>query len=341
MLSRVQVAGLRRYERVALVAWDCLTAAGDASATWSACSNSAIVPNATALRHEDGLGWHGRVALAAGDDRLLRLATTAARRAWNAIAEQPGDLALGVSTSKGDPALWERVLAGEPGLLIAALPGQLTPRLARALQCGPYQPAPVAAACSTGLYALLECADRIEDQRCDRALAGAVDLSLTPLLIAGFHALGVLCGDRRPQAFGEPTGFAPAEGAGIVALGHDGPWRLVASVRLGDARHETEFRDPATLRHALDALWQVTPKPDLIVTHGTGTARGDAYERAGLDGGPWRDVPRLHCKPTIGHCLGASAAVELAIGLEAPARRLWKLGLGFGGHLAAVAVERS
>ncbi|HEX3134593.1 MAG TPA: hypothetical protein VHX44_13545, partial [Planctomycetota bacterium] len=99
--------------------------------------------NATALRHADGLGWHGRVPLAAGDDRLLRLATTAAGRAWNAIAKQSEDLAIGVSTSKGDPALWERALAGEPGLLIAALPGQLTPLMARALRCGPYQPAPV------------------------------------------------------------------------------------------------------------------------------------------------------------------------------------------------------
>lgn len=340
MLVAVQVAGLRRYERVALVAWDCLTAAGDAPAAWSACSNSANVPKATALRHENGLGWHGRVSLAAGDDRLLRLATTAAGRAWNAIAKLPGDLALGISTSKGDPQVWERVLAGEPGLLIAALPGQLTPLLARALHCGPYQPAPVAAACSTGLYALLECADRIEDQRCVRALAGAADLSLTPLLIAGFRALGVLCGDQQPLAFAEPTGFAPAEGAGLVALAHDGPWRLVASVRLGDARHETEFRDPATLRTALAGLWNAAPNPDLIITHGTGTARGDAYERAGLDAGPWREAPRLHCKPVIGHCLGASAAVELALGLEAPVKRLWKLGLGFGGHLAAVAVER-
>jgi len=344
MLAGVQVAGLRRYERVALVAWDCLSAAGDAPAAWSACSNSVNATNATtatALQHEVELGWHGRVPLPAGDDRLLRLATTAARRAWNVIAGQAGDLALGVSTSKGDPALWERVLAGEPQWLIQALPGQLTPLLARALGCGPYQPAPVAAACSTGLYALLECADRIEDQRCERALAGAADLSLTPLLIAGFRALGVLCGDRRPQAFAEATGFAPAEGAGIVAMGRDGPWRLVASVRLGDARHETEFRDPATLQHALDALWLAAPKPDLIITHGTGTARGDVYERAGLDAGPWRDVPRLNCKPVIGHCLGASAAVELALGLEAPVKRLWKLGLGFGGHLAAVAVERS
>ncbi len=335
MLASVQVAGLRRYERVALVAWDCLTAAGDAPAAWSACSKSA-----SGLRHEDGIGWHGAVDLPPGPDRLLRLATTTAARPWHALSNLRGALALGVSTSKGDPAALDRALAGDARSLIMALPGQLTPQLAGVLNCGLYQPAHVAAACSTGLYALLECADRIEDGRCDRALAGAADLSLTPLLIAGFRALGVLCGERKPQAFGEPTGFAPAEGAGLIALAHDGPWRLVASVRLGDARHETEFRDPATLHHALDGLWQAAARPDLIVTHGTGTARGDAYERAGLDLGPWASVPRLHCKPIIGHCLGASAAVELAVGLEAPVRRLWKLGLGFGGHLAAIAVER-
>jgi hypothetical protein len=335
MLARVQVAGLRRYERVALVAWDCLTAAGDAPAAWSACSNAA-----SALRHDQQIGWHGTVDLSPGPDRLLRLATATAARPWRALSQRHGTLALGISTSKGDPALLDRALAGDAGALIAALPGQLTPQLAGALQCGIYQPAPVAAACSTGLYALLECADRIEDGRCDRALAGAADLSLTPLLIAGFQALGVLCGDRTPQAFGHPTGFAPAEGAGLIALAADGPWRLVASVRLGDARHETEFRDPLTLRTALTGLWQAAPAPDLIITHGTGTARGDAYERDGLDAGPWRTVPRLPCKPVIGHCLGASAAVELALGLEAPVRRLWKLGLGFGGHLAAVAIER-
>lgn len=335
MLTRVLGRGLRRYERVALVAWDCRTAAGDARAAWSACSNAV-----SALRYADGLGWHGVVESPPGDERLLRLAATTAARPWQALGNLRGPLALGVSTSKGDPALLDHALAGGHRHLIAAMPGQLTPLLARELQCGVYQPAMVAAACSTGLYALLTCADRIEDGLCDRAMAGAADLSLTPLLIAGFRALGVLCGETRPQAFGAPTGFAPAEGAGLIALAREGPWRLIASVRLGDARHETEFRDPATLHTALAGLWQVAPHPDLIISHGTGTARGDAYERGGLDDGPWRDAPRLHCKPVIGHCLGASAAVELALGLEAPVKRLWKLGLGFGGHLAAVAVER-
>lgn len=335
MLAGVLAAGMRRYERVALVAWDCLSVAGDASAAWAACVAATDV-----LQCDQQLGWHGRVALTAGPGRMLRLAAVAARRPWQAIATLGGDLALGMSTSKGDPELLERILHGEHHLLVAALPGQLTPQLAGILGCGPYQSAAVAAACSTGLYAMLECADRIEEGRCARALAGAADLSLTPLLTAGFRALGVLCGQRRPQAFASPTGFAPAEGAGVIALAHEGPWRLVASVRLGDARHETEFRDPATLQRALSGLWQAAPAPELIITHGTGTANGDAYERRGLDDGPWATTPRLHCKPVLGHCLGASAAVELAAGLEAPVKRLWKLGLGFGGHLAAIAVER-
>jgi 3-oxoacyl-(acyl-carrier-protein) synthase len=49
----------------------------------------------------------------------------------------------------------------------------------------------------------------------------------------------------------------------------------------------------------------------------------------------------MNMKPVIGHCLGASGAVELAVALEAPVKRLWKVSLGFGGHLAAVAVARA
>ena len=341
MLAHVLATGAKRYERVALVAWDCLVPGGDASAAWSACTMRRC-----ALQHDPSLGWHGRVATTLGPQRLLRLAQTVAAKPWSAIADLSGPLALSICTSKGDPSTWDATLAGHAEALIAALAGQLTPQLAGALGCGSFQSMPVAAACSTGLYALLACADAIEHGHATRALAGAADLSLTPLLLAGFRALGVLAGDRQPQAFGEPTGFAPAEGAGIIALADRNVitnrrgWRLVAGVRYGDARHETEFRDPQTLARALNDLWQAAPYPELIITHGTGTKSGDAYERHGLDHGPWAKIPRLSCKPSIGHCLGASAAVELALGLEAPVSRLWKLGLGFGGHLAAVAVER-
>ena len=93
-------------------------------------------------------------------------------------------------------------------------------------------------------------------------------------------------------------------------------------------------------RWLLQQLWRQAPAPAAIITHGTGTTAGDAYEAAVLDAGPWRSVPRVACKPTLGHCLGASGLVELAVGLQSDWPSLWKVAFGFGGHLAAVAVER-
>jgi hypothetical protein len=292
------------------------------------------------LQHTPTIGWHGRINTPDQSDRHLHIAQVASERAWASIAAKSGNLAFGASTSKGDLAAWDATLAGDAAAFIRAWPGQLTPRLAAALKLPVYRPISVAAACSTGLYALLDAADAIEHGQCSKALTGAVDTSLSSWLLAGFKSMGVLCGDTPPQSFAVPTGFAPAEGAAFFALGNDGPWRLVGGVRLGDAAHETEFRDPQTLRQALASLWRMLPAPDLIITHGTGTALGDAYETAGLLQGPWNKAMRLACKPSIGHCLGASAAVELAAGLQSPVRRLWKIGLGFGGHLAGVALER-
>jgi hypothetical protein len=315
-----------RYERVAIAGWAAASCAGDARASWSA-----VERGASALRREPGIGWVGRLGDRAS---LLDTAIAIAAPAWESVRALAGRAAWSISASKGDPG---QLLAGH---LTASLPGALNAPVAAALGARDLVPCPVAAACSTGLYAVLAAADAIEHGRCARGLAGAVDRALEPLVLAGFAAMGVLCGDTEPRAFAAPTGFAPAEGGALLALGPRGPWRLVAGVRLGDATHPTSFGDPRTLRACLAALWRVSPEPALIVTHGTGTAIGDAYESAALDDGPWRAVRRIACKPILGHCLGASGAVELATALEAPVDRLWKIGLGFGGHLAALALQR-
>lgn len=326
-------APVSRYRRVRIPAWECVTAAGAAGAAWAACRDGH-----SALRLVEGIGWCGTIGDAPGA-RVDALALAAARAPWRALVDA-GAIALAACASKGDPAALDAALAGEVGTLLRASAERPTAVLARALGLRAYLPAAVAAACSTGLYGVLAGADLVESGAAGQALVGASDASLTPLLIAGFSALGVLCGATAPQAFATPTGFAPAEGAGFVALADHGAWRLAAGVRIADARHETHFSDPLTLHAALAALWEVGPRPDLIVVHGTGTAAGDAYEGAGLDSGPWRDRPRLACKPVIGHCLGASGAVELALALEAPVACIWKLSLGFGGHLAAVVCVR-
>jgi hypothetical protein len=321
------------YHDIGLVAWDCRIGATDAAGAWPA-----ITAGSSLLVQRPDDTWHGPLQLGVPPEASLGEALfRAAQRPWAAISDRPGLPAWGLATSKGDP--W----AFTPAASATAGPGHLGAAIARRLGVGTYVPCAAAAACSTGLYSLLEVADRLASGVCRHGLAGAADGALPPWLEAGFARLGVLCGTTRPTACtGADTGFAPAGGAGVIALarGATGPWRLRAGVRLGDAGHETHFTDPRTLERALADLWAAVPNPDLIVTHATGTARGDAYELAGLAAGPWRDCPRLILKPLIGHTLGASGTVELAISLCAPVQRLWKLSLGFGGHLAAVAVER-
>jgi 3-oxoacyl-[acyl-carrier-protein] synthase II len=331
----VLAAPFRRYQRVHLTAAAALSCAGDARETWQAVSTGQ-----SALHHDPDLGWVGRIADECGD--LLALAEQVARPVAAQLpqAEEALDFpGLWFSASKGDsPLLFD---GDGPERLIPALPGSICPRLAGALELPTFIGGSPVAACATGLYALLEAADAIEEGRCRRALAGAVDRSLQPLLWGGFRSLGVLCQDQPPQAMnGQGTGFAPAEGAAAVGLSRTGPWKLVGGVRLGDASHETRCADPQVLEACLGALWSLAPEPDAIVVHGTGTRSGDAFEQAGLDSGPWSEVERIVCKPLIGHSLGANALVELVASLESPHQRLWKLSLGFGGHIAACVVDR-
>lgn len=322
---------LTEYRNVAIPAWAATTAAGDAAA-----SLAAVASGRRHLACDPAWGWQGRQHPAAALHDAARRVVLAA---WGG---QPAEhVAVGVGTSKGDIAgMLASHAAGSPVLPASWSPGSLSTAAATWIGCRLHLPCATAAACSTGLACLLAGADLVERGLARKALVGAAEASLTPLVLAGFANAGVLCGQREPQAFAEATGFAPAEGAAAFVLADAGPWRLRAGVRLADARHETRFEDPATLRTCLAALWDCCPHPDLIVCHATGTAAGDAYELAGLADGPWRDAPRLCCKPWIGHALGASSAVELALALELPLQRMWKLSLGFGGHLVAVAVER-
>ena len=255
--------------------------------------------------------------------------------------------ALSVSTSKGDPLAIDAAVNGEPRAWPGSWPGDLGPVLARQLGLGHYIPCPVAAACSTGLYGLLEAADAVEAGRATWGLALAAEGSLPPWLAAGFARLGVLAEGPPDTALAGPEhtskGFVPAAGAGAVIL-HPTPsgpgWRLLAGVRLGDAGHETHFSHPGTLTAALEALAEATGLPDLIVPHATGTKAGDDYEASVLDASPWSGIPRWCAKPSIGHTLGASGLVELALALDRAESLIWKISLGFGGHLAAVAIRR-
>lgn len=329
-----------RFHRVWVHGWSALSCVGDSAATAAACATGR-----SGLGNDPLCGWCGRVPGIAehGAGRTLALACQAAAGLDLSPLESADGAPwpmIAVCPSKGDTAA---LLADDqlhPEALSQALPGAFPLRLARALGLRLVQPLATVAACSTGLYGIINAADHLE-QHGGVALAGAVDASLQGLLLAGFARMGVRC-TQAPTAFAQhATGFAPAEGAGLLLLSNQpAPWRLIGGVRLGDASHPTECQDPSLLRRCLERLWDLVPEPDLIVPHATGTRNGDAFEQAGLDHGPWATVPRWLCKPAIGHCLGASGAVELAAALDSSATRLWKISLGFGGHVAAVALVR-
>ena len=320
------------------------TPAGDAAE-----SLQAVQAGRSALCLDEHWGWLGRI----NDQPSLRqLAHAAADPCWQAAATYRQELStahatwpgLIASVSKGDTGAWLDQGQDPAQGLIAGLPGRLAGDLARSWGLPAFHGAPPVGACASGVLAFCDAAQLIEDRRCRWAIAGAADHSLQPLLLAGFRSLGVLCGTTTPQAHAAPTGFAPACGAGFVCMGNQprsaDDWQLLAGVRLGDASHETRCDDPAVLQRLLSSLWQHCPQPDMIVVHGTGTAAGDASELAALNHGPWAQAPRLCCKPFIGHSLGANAAVELALALHGPWRRLWKIALGFAGHLGGLALAR-
>lgn len=328
MPQRSAMLQASRYHRVAISDWSLRCCGGADASVYEQCRRGL-----TSLK-PGPFGWTGSINDTPQDLATLALACS------NDLFQRHVPPTLPICCFSSSKGSLEQAL-DQSAHFEHCWPSSLSSRICAAAGIPTYIGHSSAAACSTGLYTLLDAADLLEAGHSTQAYCGAADASLAPLLLGAYRNLTVLA-QEAPSAFsGRGSGFAPAEGAAFLALdAQAGAWQLVGGVRAADARHITRCEDPAVLDACLQALWAVLPEPDLIITHATGTKHGDAFEQAALDHGPWQDAERLFCKPSIGHCLGASGIVELAIGLHSPAKRLWKLSLGFGGHIAAVAVER-
>ncbi len=199
-------------------------------------------------------------------------------------------------------------------------------------------------ACASGNHAIAMGARMIRDGDCDFVLAGGVETSLVPEIIQGFANMSATIKvGPDDRAFNDPTqasrpfsidrrGFVLAEGAGIVVLGAE---ELVKSLGLtaraevigvgwtSDADHFTR-PNPETIIRAIkqtinDA--EIT-SADIgsINAHGTSTPTGDSTEIECLRrvfGSGLKKIPITANKSQIGHTLGASAAIEAALGIEA------------------------
>jgi 3-oxoacyl-[acyl-carrier-protein] synthase II len=193
--------------------------------------------------------------------------------------------------------------------------------------------ASVSAACASGNYALAQARLWLERGWVDVCLAGACDVAVTPMALAGFGNLRALSArNDAPAAASRPfdkgrDGFVMSEGGAVFVL------EPAETARRRGARVYAEL---AGFGAASDAYHMVIPSPDpapaatavgralvdahvapdevdYINAHATSTTVGDAAEARALAlvlGDAVRRVPVSSTKSMTGHLLTGAAAVE-------------------------------
>ncbi|GAA3784427.1 type I polyketide synthase [Streptomyces coacervatus] len=185
-------------------------------------------------------------------------------------------------------------------------------------------------ACSSSLVALHQAADHLRTGRGRVALAGAVNVLLSPYTFVGFAKASMLSPTGRCHAFSDRAdGYVRSEGAGLVVLK-----RLSDALADGDRVHAVLWgsgtnSDGRTAGMSLpspaaqEALLRQVHRdfavgPDELVyfeAHGTGTAVGDPVECAAIGGaiGTRRrePLPVGSVKTNVGHLEAAAGMAGL------------------------------
>jgi 3-oxoacyl-[acyl-carrier-protein] synthase II len=191
----------------------------------------------------------------------------------------------------------------------------------------------VSAACASGNYALAQARRWLDLGWVDVCLAGACDMAVTPMGLAGFGNLRALSRrNTEPEAASRPfdrsrDGFVMGEGGAMFVLERADQARgrsahvyaEVAGCGASSDAYNMVIPSPdpdpamAAMRQALNNA-QVAPEGiDYINAHGTSTPVGDIAETRVLEGvlgEAVRDVPVSSTKSMTGHLLTAAAAVE-------------------------------
>lgn len=218
-----------------------------------------------------------------------------------------------------------------PRLMVNAAAGNLS------IQFGLSGPvSATATACATSGNAIADAFHSIVYGESDVMLAGGAEAAMTKLGMAAFCALRALSTrNDAPEKASRPfskdrDGFVMSEGAGVVVLeeyelakkrGARIYGEMVACGATGDACHITAPDENGTgaAKAMNKALAEARINPDqvhYINAHGTSTELGDLAETRAVHksfGAAAGKVPVSSTKGALGHSLGASGGVELAI----------------------------
>jgi 3-oxoacyl-[acyl-carrier-protein] synthase II len=204
-------------------------------------------------------------------------------------------------------------------------------------------------ACASGNHAIGIGARMIRDGDADLVLAGGVDTSLVPEIVQGFANMNATIKvNPEDRAFGDPgqasrpfsvdrRGMVLSEGCGVVVLAADDftaahglePRAEILGVGwTSDAFHFSSPRADTIVLAMNQAIEDAGIGPgdvQYVNAHGTSTVKGDRTEVECLRRVFGKDLVRIPVssnKSQIGHTLGASAAIEAALGIEAMNREL-------------------
>ncbi|MFK7992118.1 MAG: beta-ketoacyl synthase [Sandaracinaceae bacterium] len=180
------------------------------------------------------------------------------------------------------------------------------------------------AACAAGNYAIGFAADQIRSGRADVAITGAVEI-IEKLEYCGFVRLGAMSPDRCQPFDQNRKGLILGEGSTMMILESEEqvvrrgatPLAEVGGYGLAcDAHHITRPHPEgegsiSAMRQAIESSGLTIDDIDHINAHGTGTAANDAIEAKVIrEIFGERDIPVTSIKGMIGHCMGASSAME-------------------------------
>src|ERR671910_401348 len=189
-------------------------------------------------------------------------------------------------------------------------------------------------ACATGAQAIGEALEEVRDGNAPIMIGGATESTKHPMYAAGFAVMRALVTDSNddPGAASRPfdasrAGFVLGEGAAMLVL-EDLEHALNRGVRIyaevlgfgtsNDAYHPIAPLPDGTggaraMRAALDDAGVISEEVDHINAHAASTPAGDLAESTAIRliyGERAASIPVTSMKGALGHCMGASGALE-------------------------------
>lgn len=214
---------------------------------------------------------------------------------------------------------WLHTLPSQPAQLTASL-----------LQTKATVFAPMAA-CSTGIWAIAQGYELIQQGICNRVIVGAVETPITQLTLAGFDKIGALAKTECYPFDKNREGFVLAEGGAMLILetaelalsrGASIYGQILGFAMSCDATHistpEASGENAiSTINKCLQRSNLNTTDIDYIHAHGTGTKLNDAREAKIIQALFPFNIAVSSTKGATGHTLGASSAIATALSLMA------------------------